>query len=86
MVEHQIVIQNGRVQFVYDDELSEVLTIGPAKVSRVSHVEPAEDGGWTADMSPIGGPILKNPDGQAFAFRSEALEAEREWLRSERGL
>ena len=36
---------------------------------------------WTADMSPVGGPILG-----PFSFRYEALKAERDWLREERGV
>ncbi|EMB17938.1 hypothetical protein RE6C_01332 [Rhodopirellula europaea 6C] len=33
------------------------------------------NGQWTADLSPVGGPVLG-----PFALRSEAIEAEIEWL------
>ena len=36
---------------------------------------PTADGRWTADLRPVGGPVLG-----PFARRSEALEAERAWL------
>jgi len=43
---------------------------------RGSHVEPDSAGHWTADLSPVGDPILG-----PFATRSEALAAEIAWLR-----
>ena len=36
---------------------------------------PTPDGRWTADMTPVGGPVLG-----PFDRRSEALEAEHAWL------
>lgn len=39
--------------------------------------------GWTADMRPVGGPILWNKDWQPFKTRAEALAAERAWLATE---
>ena len=77
---HTIKISNGHVQFVYDDALAELLDAGAATVRRVSHVEPAP-GGWTADMSPVNGPVLG-----PFGLRAEALAAERAWLTKEQGL
>ena len=44
-------------------------------IQRGSHVEPNERGQWLADLAPVGGPVLG-----PFRLRSEALEAERDWL------
>lgn len=76
-----ITVRNGKAVFVYDDELVELLHEGTATVTRASHVEPAADLTWTADMRPSGGPMLTG-----FGTRSEALEAERQWLSANRGL
>lgn len=78
---HVIRITNGHLSFVYSDELADLLDTGAATVRRVSHVEPSPEGGWTADMSPVGGPVLG-----PFPLRQTALDAERDWLRQERGL
>lgn len=51
-------ITDAKMEFVYADELAPLLTEGPSKVTRASHVEPHPDGGWLADMRPSGGPIL----------------------------
>ena len=56
-------------------ELIDAEAIGLARIVRASHVEPADGGGWTADLSPSGGPALG-----LFPLRSEALSAEAEWL------
>lgn len=59
MSEHTIKISDGRLTFVYDDALGDLLDEGTAAVCRVSHVEPhPTKKGWLADMSPVGGPIL----------------------------
>lgn len=81
MSEHTIRIEGGHLKFVYDDALAELLDAGTPAVCRVSHVEPAADGGWTADMSPVGGPVLG-----PFELRRQALDAELSWLQKERGL
>ena len=67
----------GNAVAIYDDRLAEFFNeLGTPKTRRASHVEPAADGtGWTADMSPMGGPILG-----PFHLRSEALAAEITWL------
>lgn len=68
----QIIIDpNGVLRMLYSDDLSDLLAEGKAEISRVSHVEPAPDGGWTADMSPVGGGFLG-----PFELRSQALAAE----------
>jgi hypothetical protein len=89
----KIVIRNGVVRFVYDDQVFAALKrLGPAKITRASHVEPHPEGGWIADMSPLGGPVLfangpaptdfsyRVADWKPFATRSEALTAERKWI------
>lgn len=71
----QLVIEPaGVVRCVYDETLP-LANFGRLTIARGSHVEPNEAGIWTADLSPVGGPLLG-----PFATRSEALDAEREWL------
>jgi hypothetical protein len=68
--------RNGVMRFVYCDSLYELLGKGSAVVRRASHVEPLPDGsGWTADLSPVGGPVLG-----PYKLRNEALGAEVDWL------
>ena len=72
----------GRLSFVYADDLAGLCDLGPADVRRASHVEPADGadgmfGGWTADLSPVGGPALG-----PFADRGAAVAAEVEWLQA----
>jgi hypothetical protein len=72
------VLSDGRVQFIYSDELSEMLDLPGCEsvsITRASHVEPTADGRWTADMKPMLGPILG-----PFATRAAALSAEVDWL------
>jgi len=61
--------------FIYSDELVELLDEGQATVHRASHVEPDPRGGWTADMSPSGGPKIG-----PCTLRSTALWWETQWL------
>ena len=71
----QIVITpDGTVKCLYGEEL-DLHALGQLCIQRGSHVEPTEDGQWTADLSPVNGPMLG-----PFANRSAALDAEREWL------
>jgi len=67
---------DGAVRFIYSDELAELLGTGKGSTKRASHVEPAE-GGWTADMSPVGGPVLG-----PYPTRKAALTREVQWLRA----
>ena len=70
----QIIIDsNGTVRCVYGEEI-ELAVLGDVGIARGSHVEPAT-GGWTADLSPVSGPVLG-----PFRQRSEALKAELCWL------
>jgi hypothetical protein len=68
-------VGGGRVTMIYSDDDAQLLAQGRCSVTRASHVEPAEGGGWTADMTPVGGPILG-----PFTLRSEALDKEVLWL------
>ena len=71
----QILIQtDGAVRCLYDETL-DLHDIGQLQIERGSHVEPDQQGNWTADLSPVGGPLLG-----PYRNRSEALYAEREWL------
>jgi hypothetical protein len=73
-----IVARDGRVRTIYADAALPFLqALGPVSIVRASHVEPTPHCTWTADMSPVGGPLLKES-----ATRAAALAAEREWLLS----
>jgi hypothetical protein len=69
-----VVTAHGDVRAVYS-ELIELRTLGRLAIVRASRVEPTPDGRWTADLGPVGGPVLG-----PFTRRSEALEAELAWL------
>jgi len=64
----------GLVQCLYGETI-ELAALGQLSISRASHVEPDYRGHWQADLSPVGGPVLG-----PFDHRSQALEAERQWL------
>lgn len=64
------------LQYIYDDELQFLEELGAAVTKRASHVEPTDNGRWTADMAPSGGSVLG-----PFNTRGEALSAETDWLR-----
>lgn len=71
----ELLIQpNGIVRAIYDETI-ELASLGIVDIQRASHVEPTTDGRWMADLSPVGGPLLG-----PFALRSEALDAEQQWL------
>lgn len=83
-IKHSIFVgPDGLLKFIYDDDLLPLLQLGHASVVRASHVEPTshpvfaspEGPGWTADMTPSGGPMLG-----PFSRRSDALRAEVNWL------
>lgn len=69
-----IVEPDGTIRTVYSEELDLAL-LGDVTIRRASHVEPAEAGGWTADLSPVSGPVIG-----PFPVRSAALAAEQRWL------
>jgi hypothetical protein len=64
----------GQGRCVYSEEI-DLSTLGRLSIRRGSHVESTPDAQWTADMSPVDGPILG-----PFQRWSEAIAAEREWL------
>lgn len=71
----QLVIKPcGTTVCIYDEEL-ELHALGAIQIERASHVEPTPDGRWTADMRPVGGPVLG-----PFHYRSQALGIEQRWL------
>ena len=70
------VAPDGTITTIYDDALIGLIEQGEARVTRASHVEPIANGlGWTADMTPMGGPVL----GPA-PTRELALKLEVAWL------
>jgi hypothetical protein len=75
----QIVIEPaGTIRCLYDESIN-LAAIGRLTIKRASHVEPDAEGNWLADFSPVSGPVLG-----PFAYRSEALAAERTWLEANR--
>lgn len=71
----QVVIDStGLVRCLYDEEI-DLSSLGNLTIARASHVEPANDGSWYADLSPVKGPVLG-----PFQRRSQALRAEVQWL------
>ena len=71
----QIIIEpGGYVRCIYGEEIN-VAALGNPVITRASHVEPGGDGQWYADLAPVSGPRMG-----PFAFRSQALAAERAWL------
>jgi hypothetical protein len=70
-----VVDADGGVRCLYDEAL-DLRALGKLQITRASHVEPDAEGCWWADMAPVGGPVLG-----PFGNRSEALTAERGWLR-----
>ena len=64
----------GTIATIYDETI-DLAPLGSVTIRRASHVEPDALGRWTADLSPVGGPVLG-----PFVLRSTALDAERAWL------
>jgi hypothetical protein len=69
-----VVDAGGGVRCIYDEAL-DLRELGKLQITRASHVEPDAEGYWWADMGPSSGPVLG-----PFRSRTEALQAEREWL------
>ncbi len=65
---------SGTCRCVYSEDFN-LASLGTLQIQRGSHVEPNEEGQWTADLSPVNGPVLG-----PFPSRSEALRAEVAWL------
>lgn len=66
---------DGDIQFIYSDALRPLLRHGEAHIARASHVEPTATSEWTADLTPVGGPILG-----PYTEHGVALQAETDWL------
>lgn len=82
-----VIAPDGSSRFVYADALAPLAARPHSVTTRASHVEwDKEAGGWTADMRPVGGPVLVAPDGHPFKLRADALAAERQWLADTWGL
>jgi hypothetical protein len=69
-----VVTRAGTIRTIYDETI-DLAVLGPAVITRASHVEPDEHGRWWADLQPVGGPVLG-----PFPIRSAALKAESAWL------
>jgi hypothetical protein len=69
-----LVDKDGSVRCLYNESIA-LRQLGALSISRGSHVEPDDQGCWLVDMSPTGGPNLG-----PFSERSEALQAEQQWL------
>ncbi len=71
-----IVETTGAVRCIYAETL-DLHALGQPAIRRASHVETNQHGRWVADLGPVGGPRLG-----PFICRSEALQAESDWLES----
>ena len=71
-----VVSVGGKVVTVYN-ELLDLSDLGPARVTRASHVEPDDRGNWFAAI--VDGPTLG-----PFERRSAAIDAEVQWLTEHR--
>lgn len=71
----QVVVDSrGTLRMVFDDRV-DMRSVGTVTIRRGSHVEPTADRRWTADLSPVIGPVFG-----PFDSRREALDAEVTWL------
>jgi hypothetical protein len=64
----------GEVRCVYGEAI-DLHALGPPQITRASSVEPDEQGRWWSDLSAVQGPRLG-----PFQLRTQALDAEQEWL------
>ena len=69
-----VVSPAGAIAAIYSEAM-DLAALGPLVIRRASHVEPDARGGWSADLSPVSGPVLG-----PFSTRSAALAAEVAWL------
>ena len=65
---------SGVIRCIYTETL-DLQRLGRLLIERASHVEPTADGQWTADLTPVDGPLLG-----PLPSRSAALDAEHAWL------
>jgi hypothetical protein len=71
-----VIAPDGHARAIYGEAI-DLRALGPLAIVRASHVEPTPDGRWSADLRLVRGPVLG-----PFAQRSQALEAEHQWLRA----
>jgi hypothetical protein len=71
-----VITPSGAVRCVYSEEI-DLTALGSPTITRASHVEPDQQGQWWAELSPVAGPRLG-----PYQLRSQALDAERQWLES----
>jgi hypothetical protein len=64
----------GEVRCVYGEAI-DLHALGQPHITRASLVEPDEQGRWWSNLSPVHGPRLG-----PFQLRTQALDAEQEWL------
>ncbi len=69
-----LILHDGTVRAIYAEEIDLGL-LGSPSITRAIHVEPDEQGRWSADLAPAKGPVLG-----LFDHRSDALQAEQSWL------
>ena len=69
-----LVEPGGRIRCVYAESI-DLHALGKTTIRRASHVEPDASGRWSADLTPVGGPVLGS-----YSSRGEALAAENDWL------
>jgi hypothetical protein len=69
-----LIDSRGQARCVYDETI-DLSSLGQLAIHRASHVESDAQGGWLADLAPVGGPLLG-----PFLQRSQALAAEQAWL------
>lgn len=66
--------KKGQMKSLYNEEFN-LKEFGKTSIKRASHVEPTKEGKWTANLTPVNGPILG-----PFNKRSEALKTEVDWI------
>lgn len=71
-----LIESTGAVRCVFDEAI-DLSQLGRLSIRRGSHVEPTSDGQWTADLTPVQGPLLG-----PFVTHTEALRAEVAWLQT----
>jgi hypothetical protein len=70
-----IVDADGTIYTVYGEGI-DYRELGQVEIRRASHVEPASGADWAVDLTPVHGPAMG-----PFPSRTEALDAEYQWLR-----
>ena len=79
VVSELIISPTGTARCVYSEAI-DVRSLGRITIRRGSHVEPATDGHWTADLSPVSGPLLGPFDSRSAALHAEQLWLQQHWL------